>query len=187
MNRWQEPTSLDEAKRAAWDEDNWLFGVDHCVKMILRGLTPTEGMRILDFGCGPGRLLVPMRSRFHLARFYGYEPNTAMSRDVLDVWSWMEPSPIFGAVYSTLVFQHLNDIEVRYALADIARVLLSGGIFRLQYVNERADRGPLSNPRTEQEMATLCWQFGLSEVISDRDPIYPTWSWLTATKRGDIT
>jgi len=186
VNRWQQPRSLDEAKRAAWDQDDWDEGIAHCLGMIEKAMPATTYGTALDFGAGPARMTRPLQARHPQWRVVGYEPNRQMhDRDYYPMIAHLTMRPQYDVVYSTLVFQHLDAPDKLCALADIRRVLNDDGIFRLQFVNtSHGDAtGPLSYPIDRNAMALITSWLGLALVDIEDDSKYPTWSWLTARKQ----
>ena len=100
--------------------------------------TPTQRMRVLDFGCGSGKVVAKLRAAGVEARGCDLYPEER-SRSVLStelgivaISPMVEgkipfPNNHFDCVVSNMVFEHVVDIDL--ALDEIARVLRSGGEF----------------------------------------------------------
>lgn len=122
---------------------------------LLVELLPTHTRRVLDLGCGDGRLLGLLRSRFPEAegvaldasepmldaarmRFAGQPGVTVAGHDLAD------PLPdlgVFDAVVSGFAIHHLPDERKRTLYAEIRSCLASGGVFlNLEHVASVNDR-----------------------------------------------
>ncbi len=103
--------------------------------------------RALEIGCGPGRLLKPMSSRF--GEIHGVDVSDEMIRMAREKLRGIPNAHVhatdgaslpqfadesFDMVYSYAVFQHIpsKDIVLEY-LRESRRVLKPGGIFRAQF------------------------------------------------------
>jgi cyclopropane fatty-acyl-phospholipid synthase-like methyltransferase len=112
---------------------------------VLDGLDVSPGWRVLEIGCGVGRLVRPLAGR--VARVVGVDLSEAMlarARDHCEGLPNVElvrtdggldsfPDAAFDFVFSYIVFQHLprKAYAERY-FRDAFRVLVAGGIFRVQ-------------------------------------------------------
>lgn len=181
------PNTRAEAERAAWDADGWDESAEYHLGMIL-GIVNVENRTVLDFGCGPGRIMRPLARLEVATEVIGYDPNMRMlawGTEAFRVFTRPCDVPRVDVVYSTLVFQHLTPIEKRCALADISRMLLDHGTFVVQYVDaaRSPDVGPLHNPIATTAFVNEMKLFGLDAVELVTDPEYPTWSWIGAVKQ----
>jgi cyclopropane fatty-acyl-phospholipid synthase-like methyltransferase len=112
---------------------------------VLDGLDVSPRWRVLEIGCGVGRLLRPLSGRF--ARVVGVDVSAGMldrARDYCKGLPNVEleltdgsldflPDAAFDFVFSHIVFQHLprKAYAERY-FRDAFRVLATGGVFRVQ-------------------------------------------------------
>lgn len=112
---------------------------------VLDGLDVSARWRVLEIGCGVGRLLRPLAGR--VARVVGVDVSAEMlarARDHCEGLSNVElhrtdggldflPDAGFDFVFSHIVFQHLprKSYAERY-FREAYRVLAPGGIFRIQ-------------------------------------------------------
>lgn len=103
---------------------------------VLDRLSPVSGERILDIGCGTGRLTAALKARVPSARAFGMDASPTM---VAEAQKTLGPSvPVlradgvhlpfvqaFDAVFSTATFHWIPDHERLFS--EIYRVLNSGG------------------------------------------------------------
>lgn len=189
-------TSLEAARRAVWAEDDYQAGVAGC----LQQLSPLEpllhrGGRVLDVGCGIGRLLVPLAQRYQTAELIGLDPSSAMlawakseaERACVQVdlrrgdTSTVAMLPALDGFYSVVTLQHLRVAAQAGYLKAIGRVLMSGGVGRFQVVTH-TEPGPLSHPAPVDAVRRWCEEAGLTVVKVDDDPAVDCWAWFTVTK-----
>lgn len=170
---WHPRTEAD-ARRMAWDDDDWDGGIAHCVEML-----GTHDGPVVDFGCGPGRLTALVGSPA-----VGFDPNPKMlprrKRKGATFTSEMPPPESAAFVFSVLVFQHLPHDDQRRSLEDMATIGRPGGTVKVQFVPD-GDTGPLSHPTPPPLIKGWAEALGLSAEVDD-DPVFPTWRWLTAVK-----
>lgn len=84
------------------------------------------------------------------------------------------------AAWSMLLFQHLEADAVRGYLAEVARVLRPGSMFRFQWCVGSTD-SPYAHDHDPLDIVEWADDAGL--LIGDcpqRDPDWPTWGWATA-------
>jgi cyclopropane fatty-acyl-phospholipid synthase-like methyltransferase len=112
---------------------------------VLDGLAVSPGWKVLEIGCGMGRLLKPLSRR--VARVVGVDLSDEMLRrareycaglpnvELLRTEGWLDflPSDSFDFVFSHIVFQHLpRKAYAKRYFREAFRVLAPGGIFRVQ-------------------------------------------------------
>lgn len=195
---WESAPSATDAARRCWDDDDWEAGITHCVSMLSTLLASVpDRAPVVDFGCGVGRLIRPMCARLNV---YGYEPSVLMRMSVADDDTSTrvfgpdglnDHHEMFAAAYSTLVFQHLDDVRATWAAADLARLLRPGGLAVVQYVagdpqaQHRVRAGALAWDASPTAMAALFARVGLSYGVDVPDPVYPSWRWMAFLRTGD--
>ena len=100
-----------------------------------------DGMKILDFGCGWGRMLrlIASKAELHGAELHGCDPVAealdACRRSLPDVWlipaDWLPPtayrSELFDLIYAYSVFSHLSPASHLAWAEELARILKPGG------------------------------------------------------------
>jgi len=137
------------------EEEFWKSGEENCKEIvgvnssrynqIIGNKNPKE-MRVLEIGCGIGRILIPM------SKVFGEAIGVDISEKIIQIAKdFVEKIPNcrvfkgngtdlsifsdnnFDFCYSYIVFQHIPDkkIIVNY-MREVSRVLKSGGLFRFQ-------------------------------------------------------
>jgi len=134
-NRWQ----VDEFFKTGTDEIEDLMG--YVVSLEI----PLARGRVLDFGCGPGRLSQALTGHFddvdgvdispsmiELARQYNRQPDRCryhtLSADDLRLFT----DGSFDFIYTTMTLQHLKPRLMRRYLAEFLRVLHPDGLLVFQ-------------------------------------------------------
>lgn len=156
---WQDLASLDplwaiastpEHRHGGWDDDEFMASGERKVDKLLRRLgrhgLPEHRHRALDFGCGVGRVTLPLADRFDHATGIDIAPamieqarERAVGREnVRYLLNDREDLEIvagerFDLVYSSLVLQHLPSraIALRY-LSALAGLIAPGGVLVVQ-------------------------------------------------------
>lgn len=191
--------TIQGARDAVWSEVGWEVGVHESVRAIESGILNVLGakpppdntaVRVLEIGCGIGRLTVPIAARWPHIEFVGLDisqamliqaVHRAMAAGVTNIrWELSEePDEMFDAAYSMLVFQHLEpDVAHRY-IDDVAAHLWPGGAFHFQFVVGDHHQGYDHRYRTTQ-LLDWCRDAGLTLVSFAQGIMHPEWCWITA-------
>lgn len=183
--------TLENAKRAAYSEDDYEEATEAHVRLICDLLGDVKGGPLLDFGCGVGRLMVPM-SRATGVEIIGYDTSPEMLRHAREqrgtpglqntIWFWegdLKGVGFFFGAYSMLVFQHLDPTQLADAISDISHVLFPGAPFVFQYV-EGDYHVDFDHRYSEYEIHCLLSGSGLRIVETFPDPQRPEWRWVKA-------
>jgi len=140
-----------------------------------------KSRRALDFGCGVGRLTLPLAER--CAYVYGTDisraklaeaDRNAKEADVTNV-EWLEPELIptlsgrYDMIHSVLVFQHIPSREGERIFSELLHGLAPGGIGAVQ-VTLRSSR---SAPPTPAPAASASRGKGAMRLVRSLDLAYP--------------
>jgi cyclopropane fatty-acyl-phospholipid synthase-like methyltransferase len=154
---WDVPT-LEQAQHQrvtvppqpeAWDATRQ----DKLVDQLFADVLTKPGSRLLDYGCGVGRLVRPLASRGH--RIVAVDVSPKMLKHCADYCTGLNgiecalsdgwgvadvPPASFDGAYSFYVFQHMPSTEMaRAVLADLYRVLRPGGWCKVHTVDIGTD------------------------------------------------
>ena len=190
----------DEEKWESWNQSSL-----SSMNQILEDLPTRPEWKILEIGCGVGRVIKPLRERF--TQVDGVD----ISEDMIRFGQqYLADSPGFGQlylnngydltalpdceynlVYSMIVFQHIRSVSiVRSYFREAMRVLKPGGYFRIQVHEWFPDLGHYDEEAspdfqysfagtgyTESELAQLLRDTGFDNIQTQkRSP----WIWATA-------
>ena len=149
--------------------------------------------RVLDLGCGTGRLTRVMAERNPRNFFYGIDiaPSLVaiansdkpdnMHCDVGDGRKLFRPGGFCGA-YSVTVFQHLPHDAVANYIGQVGQILPVGCRFAFTYVVGTEDTF-LSHQTSVENVARWCAAAGFDHVTHLTCPDHPLgWRWAVATK-----
>jgi SAM-dependent methyltransferase len=212
-------TRLDD-ERAHWDGLG--ATLESAQANVFSGLPPDAGLlaclfaiapalrkgRILDLGCGVGRLAIPIA---RAKAFAGYRTgeDLVLGVDISEAmlghagaaareagltlqhlaFGYTDgrslPDVRLHSAYSVLLFQHLPPDAVQSYLRQVAVLLVGGGVFRFQFceaAGESFEEGPFSFGYSASDMCTWCRDAGLVVDDIDQGLIHPSWTWITARK-----
>ena len=175
-----------------WGLGTWEEGIAGCVEQIesiLAGLS--HGACVLDLGCGPGRLLVPLARAHPQCTFTGldirfYDHAHINERNI----GWMVgdgrrigyADEMLDAIYSVALFQHLPHEATRGYLAESARTLKPGGQVRFQHVLGSEDSFLAHQVLSATHLTQWCDDAVLEIVATDEGVLHFQWVWVTARK-----
>jgi trans-aconitate 2-methyltransferase len=150
---------------------------------------PARPRKILEIGCGYGRLTEEVALLYPEAHVVGMDINAALfpfggyaaywTRDDRD------DAPFdlsgFDAVYSVTVFQHLPHQQQFEYIRDAYNMLLTGGVLRVQFIDDEAD-GFLDHHLTAAQMQHSLHLTGFTGITVERGLAHPQWAWITGVK-----
>jgi trans-aconitate methyltransferase len=168
--------------------------LQECLRAIIPEIRPALANdptpSILEIGCGIGRLTYPIKERFPTSSVYGIDVSP-MFLNIAQA-DKRKPKPYFyqterivdgphNAIYSMLVFQHINTMSKYGYIIKSAAKLKPGGILRIQYVEGDTDLPNMHDIDTPT-VKRWCEELKLTVTKVDHDLIYPRWTWITAQK-----
>lgn len=200
---WWDAKASDPAvlRKSIWGESPYESNLTECTTAITEGLhaiLSAPSSRVLELGCGIGRLLIPIARRYPHTEFLGTDISSAIldvartQRDWHRAWN-ISLVPCDGrtlpdiagsldAVFSLVTFQHIPPDGVRSYITSVASHLHPGGRFRFQFV-----AGNTENPYDVALDPTLVTGWldaaGLSLLNLERGRMYESWTWMLAEKR----
>lgn len=144
---------------------------------VLEVLDPRPGMRLLELGCGPGRLAIEIKQRWPGVAIDALDGDPQIlavahrNAQVAGVEIAFREADItrlpdlgfYDRVYSTLVFHHLRPSGKREALAAARRALAPGGRFVV------ADFGRPRDPVQWLLFSMVGWLDGAENTFPHRD------------------
>jgi 2-polyprenyl-3-methyl-5-hydroxy-6-metoxy-1,4-benzoquinol methylase len=167
---------------------------DIFLEQIISEISPVveRGGTILDYGCGIGRLTMPIARKFKFVDVVGYDisnhflAKAVMEADKQNMWRrCLFTADLFSlkadAAYSTMVLQHLPAKQKQAAIMHISEHLKPGGIFRFQYVEGDADTF-LTHDASFADIKSWCYDADIKITKVDYDVIKPRWTWVTGVK-----
>ena len=191
----------ERLRENVWGGDDPDWGIAACTAAIVpdlaQGAEPHG--RILDLGCGPGRLTLPIAQRWAGTFVMGVDCSPRMvaqarmvaaragAHNVEFVFCDGRHLPdmgTFNAAFCVAVFQHIPPEAVRGYVGQVAERLAPGGAFRFQYVEADDDvpDGFLHYRFHYGDVLGWLGETGLERVRTDWGLLYPEWTWITARK-----
>lgn len=171
-----------------------------CLSEILARLAPIrEGARVLDLGCGPGRLAIPLASGLPSATVIGVDISRRMldkARALRDGYQLENCVLLLGdgrtlpalvgslaCAYSMLLFQHLPAEASERYVQEVAERLKPGGKFAYQVVIGESDDSFLSH-QCPDTIEPAMWAIDAGLRVDNVAPsgIYSAWQWVLAVQ-----
>lgn len=197
---WDSHSSdLDSMKRVTWAEDGTDYdarAVECAGEIAVRLGNLYDVKKVLDLGCGHGRLAIPLAQAFPSAMFYGVDISagaiTLAEKEALRLGvenvqfevgdgRQLPKIPRMNAAYSMLCFQHLPHDAVAGYIVQVAGLLTKGSRFVFQHVLGDDDVF-LCHQTSREQILEWLGAAGLEIVEWDEGVIFPTWVWVTAMK-----
>jgi cyclopropane fatty-acyl-phospholipid synthase-like methyltransferase len=144
---------------------------------IVDALDIRPGLRLLELGCGPGRLAIEIKRRWpgvsidaldgdpdilQVARRNAAAAGVEIAFREVDITRLPDAGP-YDRVYSTLVFHHLSPAGKQNAMNSVRRVLARDGIFVV------ADFGRARDPLQRTLFSVVGWLDGKENTYPHRD------------------
>jgi tRNA (cmo5U34)-methyltransferase len=141
--------SGSEWRQRQWAEDwpSFREGLPHASdgeRLLVESLLPGEAERILDLGCGDGRMIAVLRDRWPATSAIGLDLSPGLVRAArerfasaaevrIELHDLMQPLPDdmgrFDVVISALAIHHLPDERKRELFAEVFDLLQPSGVF----------------------------------------------------------
>jgi cyclopropane fatty-acyl-phospholipid synthase-like methyltransferase len=157
---------------------------------------PRNATRIVEIGCGFGRLTRVVAQRYPAATVSGIDVNPHVLEEAAAIDAakgvrntrYVCQDHLGGftggvdAIYSVTVFQHLTHEEQQAYIQQAGKLLRPGGALRLQFV--QGDEDAFCSHQTPAPlMVEWLHQAGLQPGIVSTGNVHKQWSWITATKQ----
>lgn len=190
----------------AADESAWSGEIlEQCYARLMLPIfdrAPNDAGRILDLGCGMGRLTIPFAQRHPSSRFIGVD----ISEEMLDLARRRSPQPgnthwlscdgrtlpadlgRIDAAYSMIMMQHIPRAAQAGYIAEVGKALVRRGVFVFQ-VLEGEQEEFLGHRVLEGDLGHWCFNASLKVVNLERTAPFndpdadPIVLWVTAVKR----
>lgn len=176
--------------------------LDILTNFIPEQKSSADSRTVLEFGCGPIRLLSRLAKLYPTIDFVGVDISPAMiqraahfrDRDHLvnvALWNggmvdWADESiSDFDLIYAVEVIQHLTDEQVVDFAHDAQMALKPGGRLIMQFVDNGRAQEPYSYPRTLARLDQCVNRATPNSWLSAWDigvGIHPEWHWVAYAK-----
>lgn len=193
---WNSKASMTDPMFEMWaDKPNTV----QCVNLLLEDLEPASAVnaKILEVGCGMGRLSQAVQDRYLNATVYGVDISAPLLALAKKFGEQSVKMPIYlecdgrslpdelpkdlDYAYSMVVFQHIpNDVKALYLKA-VYDHLKVGGVFRFQLV-EGDEQSDYNHHVSQVEILDMCRAAGFEVQAVDAKLMMSNWIWLTAVK-----
>jgi cyclopropane fatty-acyl-phospholipid synthase-like methyltransferase len=179
---WLSITDDPDWKRNHISDPN--ISLDDTVEAVVSAF-PYQPQRILEIGCGYGRLTEVIAKAFPDAVVMGVDINPQVLPE-----SWRQVMYVcrddliglsgFDVIYSVAVFQHLPDVEKRAYITQAYQALNRGGVFRLQFID--GDRDNFCDHWVDLDEITTWFDDVGFHVQEMSHLVHPQWCWITGLK-----
>lgn len=201
---WLEEATLDDI----CDKD---LSVEACLEVIIPELEKhvyLDDARILEIGCGVGRLTIPMKHKYPRARVIGIdisprflnmaEKNSGWVDNMTLAFEERKPPEMYpyfycrdtipavrfarlNAVYTMTTFQHIPDEQKKAYIDQTGKALKKGGAIVFQYV-EGTNQSRRTYDTTIDKVKEWCEEAGIQIKNIQHDLLFDRWTWITGVK-----
>lgn len=139
--------------------------------------------KVLEIGCGIGRLLVPLADKHKKCIFYGLDISDEMIKKAPKRKNifYNEIDKGLDLVYSMLVFQHIpHDEKISY-IKQAYELLKPEGILLVQFVKGKENE-PYSYQTSNDEMIKAFSEVGFRHIKCNEMTLHNSWSIIIGEK-----
>jgi ubiquinone/menaquinone biosynthesis C-methylase UbiE len=186
------------ADEVAWSQTGQTW-VEQWILPSIAKLTDAN-WRVLEIGCGPGRLLAPLAERFrevigvdfsqdminYATRRLSAFTNIILQKNDGATLPFQDQS--VDLVLSVIAFQHMSLVAIRSYFSETFRVLKPSGLFRFQTRRDIQRRNVSIYDRhflSKDEVLQLAKTIGFELLSYESGLGHPSWHWFTFQKPGD--
>lgn len=143
----------------------------------------SEWNKVLEIGCGIGRLIVPLADKYEQCKFYGIDISDKMiakapKRSNIE---YQCSGYNLDLVYSMLVFQHITDTEKELYVETAYKMLKKDGVFLLQVVVGK-EQNPYSYQVSEGYIGDVLKKSGFRDIKLYMSYLHEQWLFIKAIK-----
>lgn len=145
----------------------------------------TNWGKVLEIGCGIGRLLKPLSDIYPKCKLYGYDISQEMINRAAKARNIKYSTEFTGSdldlVYSMLVFQHITNEDKEAYIAKSYEALKTGGVFLMQFV-VGSEYAPYSYQTNNEHIKDLLHKHKFKHITFTQTDMHPDWSIVRAVK-----
>jgi len=181
---------------------DWDLAAIECLEIILKNIPISQSWKVLDLGCGIGRITKLMSPK--CLEIAGVDFSEEMLERAKSYLSSIDNIQLFlnngfdlqgfedatfDFIYSMITLQHIpSRIVIENYILEIARILKPNGLTRLQTCDGDSFALGSTSPTLyhghmhSHEFEALLEQVGLSIVSTEIGTLRPDWIWVTAKR-----
>ena len=140
--------------------------------------------KVLEIGCGVGRLLEPLSDNHETCHFYGIDVSPEMLKlaPKKPNITYNKTGRNLDLVYSMLVFQHISEEDKTVYIKMAYDLLKKNGVLYFQFVVGSDNDGLVNYQTNISNMVSACQDAGFSFVDVANGYMHPQWCFIKAVK-----